>query len=33
VWKTKEAESWKEITATYNTLANYNDGLLCAPPR
>jgi hypothetical protein len=24
---------WKEITATYNTLANYNEGRLCAPPR
>jgi hypothetical protein len=25
--------AWKEITPTYNTLTDYNDGLLCAPPR
>jgi hypothetical protein len=27
------SQVWKEITSTYNTLADYNDGLLCAPPR
>jgi hypothetical protein len=23
---------WKAITSAYNTLVNYNTGLLCAPP-
>jgi uncharacterized membrane protein len=27
------SSSWKQITPTYNTLAAYNEGLLCAPPR
>ena len=27
------SQAWKEITATYNTLADYNNGLLCAAPR
>ena len=27
------SQPWREITSTYNTLADYNDGLLCAPPR
>ena len=26
------SQAWKEITPTYNTLADYNEGLLCAPP-
>jgi hypothetical protein len=30
---TAHSQVWKEITPTYNTLADYNDGLLCAPPR
>jgi hypothetical protein len=30
---TAHSQVWKEITATYNTLADYNDGLLCAAPR
>ena len=30
---TANSKVWKDITATYNTLADYNDGLLCAPPR
>ena len=30
---TAHSDAWKEITPTYNTLANYNEGLLCAPPR
>jgi hypothetical protein len=30
---TAHSTVWKEITATYNTLANYNNGLLCALPR
>jgi len=27
------SQLWKEITAIYNTLVDYNNGLLCAPPR
>jgi len=27
------SQAWQEITPTYNTLADYNNGLLCAPPR
>ncbi|PYI95796.1 MAG: hypothetical protein DME98_14705 [Verrucomicrobia bacterium] len=27
------SQAWKEITPTYNTLADYNNGLLCARPR
>jgi hypothetical protein len=30
---TANSAAWKQITATYNTLAAYNEGLLCAPPR
>ena len=30
---TGNSQAWKEITATYNTLADYNTGLLCAAPR
>jgi hypothetical protein len=30
---TANSQAWKQITATYNTLVNYNTGLLCAPPR
>lgn len=30
---TAHSQVWKEITATYNTLADYNGGLLCALPR
>jgi hypothetical protein len=30
---TANSKVWKDITATYNTLADYNSGLLCAPPR
>jgi hypothetical protein len=30
---TANSKVWKDITATYNTLADYNNGLLCAPPR
>lgn len=26
------SQAWKEITATFNTLADYNNGQLCAPP-
>ena len=26
------SQAWKEITATFNTLADYNNGELCAPP-
>ena len=26
------SQAWREITATFNTLANYNNGELCAPP-
>ena len=26
------SQVWKDITPTYNTLADYNNGLLCAPP-
>jgi hypothetical protein len=29
---TAKSQVWKDITPTYNTLANYNNGLLCAPP-
>jgi hypothetical protein len=25
--------AWQQITPTYNTLVNYNEGRLCAPPR
>ena len=27
------SQEWKDITATFNTLADYNNGQLCAPPR
>jgi hypothetical protein len=27
------SQVWKDITPTYNTLVDYNSGLLCAPPR
>jgi hypothetical protein len=27
------SQAWTEITATYNTLADYNNGRLCAAPR
>src|SRR5438093_3985065 len=27
------SQAWQEITPTYNTLTDYNNGLLCAPPR
>jgi hypothetical protein len=30
---TANSQAWREITATYNTLADYNNGLLCAAPR
>jgi hypothetical protein len=30
---TANSQAWKQITQTYNTLTNYNEGLLCAPPR
>jgi hypothetical protein len=30
---TANSQAWKQITANYNTLTNYNEGLLCAPPR
>jgi len=30
---TAHSQAWKEITETYNTLADYNNGLLCAAPR
>jgi hypothetical protein len=30
---TANSPAWKQITPTYNTLVNYNEGLLCAPPR
>jgi hypothetical protein len=30
---TANSKVWKDITATYNTLADYNSGLLCAAPR
>jgi hypothetical protein len=30
---TANSKDWKEVTATYNTLADYNSGLLCAAPR
>jgi hypothetical protein len=26
------SQAWKDITPTFNTLADYNNGLLCAPP-
>jgi len=29
---TAKSQVWKDITATYNTLTDYNNGLLCAPP-
>jgi hypothetical protein len=25
--------AWRQISSIYNTLTNYNEGLLCAPPR
>jgi hypothetical protein len=28
-----KSQEWKDITPTYNTLVDYNSGLLCAPPR
>ena len=30
---TADSRAWKQITPTYNTLADYNNGLLCARPR
>jgi len=30
---TANSQAWGDITPSYNTLANYNKGLLCAPPR
>ena len=27
------SQAWRQITSAYNTLVNYNEGLLCAPPR
>jgi hypothetical protein len=30
---TANTQAWKQITPAYNTLVNYNEGLLCAPPR
>jgi hypothetical protein len=30
---TADSRAWKQITPTYNTLVNYNEGRLCAPPR
>jgi hypothetical protein len=30
---TANSSTWKSITATYNTLVNYNEGKLCAKPR
>jgi hypothetical protein len=27
------SQAWRQITAAFDTLANYNEGLLCAPPR
>ena len=29
---TAKSQVWQDITPTYNTLAQYNNGLLCAPP-
>jgi hypothetical protein len=28
-----KSQAWKQITSTFNTLVNYNEGKLCAPPR
>jgi hypothetical protein len=30
---TANSRAWKQITPTFNTLVNYNEGRLCAPPR
>jgi hypothetical protein len=30
---TGNSQAWKKITPAYNTLTEYNEGLLCAPPR
>jgi hypothetical protein len=30
---TAKSSAWKQITSAYNTLVNYNEGKLCAPPR
>ncbi len=30
---TANSDAWQGIASVYNTLANYNAGLLCAPPR
>jgi hypothetical protein len=29
---TAKSQEWKDISPTYNTLADHNNGLLCAPP-
>ena len=30
---TSKSTAWRQIMSTYNILVNYNEGLLCAPPR
>lgn len=27
------SQAWRQISSTYNTLTEYNEGWLCAPPR
>ena len=30
---TAKSQAWRQISSTYDTLTNYNEGRLCAPPR
>jgi N-acetylneuraminic acid mutarotase len=30
---TARSQAWRQISSTYNTLTDYNEGRLCAPPR